>query len=92
MRRSVHCTVRLMKRCEATSMAVCVRALSAESRPSMAAHRSRNFEESRTTVKARAISEAGAPVRWLTSRTKVGPQRLTSEFTTCSVAISRRSR
>ncbi len=66
----------------ATSMRICASALSEESSASMSGHRSRSFQASRTTAKARAIAAAEAPVRWPTLRTKVGPQRLTSEFTT----------
>ena len=58
----------------------------------MSPHRSRSFQASRTTAKARAMAAAGAPVRPAMLRTKVGPQRLTSEFTTCSAVISRRRR
>ena len=73
-------------------MRICAWALSAGSSASMSPHRSRSFQASRTTAKARAMAAAGAPVRRPILRTKVGPQRLISEFTTCSAAISRRSR
>ena len=73
-------------------MRIWASALRAESRASISAQSVRSLQASRTTVKARAMVAADAPERWPTLCTKVGPQRLTSEFTTCKAVISRRRR